>query len=154
MSHFTLQRVLAAPTFTRGWFLNPEGKWICACVEDLLRHPTEPKVVGETCIDAGDYYFNYSTTSGLYHAMKRSKRYDRSWMKFLPVIEKEVGTDKCGRHTYIRAHTGVGPSSSKGCPITGLEVMADGKITHTNDGFRALHDALLPYFEHGRPPKF
>ena len=153
MSEFTLQRTTENPTWTYGKILGPNGEFICRTMEDKLRDESEDKVKGETAINAGRYRLTFidgdKRHSNLFNKMRKN-RTNRWNMRILPVIEESDGSERCGRHTFVRIHTGKDTKSSFGCPITAMELTEDGNTRGTSDaGFKALHDALLSYYEDG-----
>ena len=153
MAEFTLERITKHPSWTYSKLKDPEGKLICDIIEDEHRDLNEDKVKGETAIAEGRYCISFidgiNRKSNLFDKMRENRR--NKWtMRILPVIEDSPGSEKCGRHTYVRVHTGKDAGSSYGCPITAAKVGDNGKANGTSDtGFKAFHDALLPYYESG-----
>ena len=153
MAEFTLERITKHPSWTFSKLKDGAGKLICYIIEDQHRDAAEDKVKGETAIDEGRYRISFidgeKRHSNLFNKMRENRR--NKWnMRLLPVIEEEVGGERCGRHTYVRVHTGKDAGSSYGCPITAAKVGDNGKANGTSDaGFKAFHDVLLPYYESG-----
>ena len=161
MADFTLLRRTVFPTWTFGVWLAPGDVYVCKTVEDIIRPNGEEKVYGETAIDARRYCLSFAHkgndyNSSLFHKMvanRNKPQHKKRWaegMIILPIIEEEVGSDRCGRHRQVRAHTGSNPGSSLGCPLTTMEADINGGTRYTTDvAFKRLHDILLPYFRSG-----